>query len=392
MAKKRRIYDPKPEFLERTQELFPYKKEYDVYIDILQKDPPLSLRCNTLKMQPSELKKRLENKGWKIKQPFKKNPEVMIVEGKTNKEEGDKTSSLGRVADIDKTSLLTSPVELVGGERFREGQISSSIPSEIGRRGAGGGKSIKGNRRKLIPLAPGEIGRALEHLLGYYYVQEISSMLPIIALQPKPNERLLDLCAAPGSKTTQAASAMNNTGTIVANEVKFGRLKVLKTNLERCGVANTIITQRDGIALCNQLAKREFFFNKILVDAPCSGEGTIRSTPKTFQMWNPKAILQLSALQKKLVTSAIQILKPGGTLLYSTCTHAPEENEAVVDFILKNFPEMKIETINLEMKTRKGILKWHEQSYVDDVQYACRVYPQDNDTEGFFLAKFTKKK
>ena len=241
-------------------------------------------------------------------------------------------------------------------------------------------------------LEPGELGRSLEHQLGYYYIQEIASMLPIIALNPKPEEILLDLCSSPGSKTTQAAAKMKNTGTIIANEVSFGRIKILSSNLQRCGVTNSIITKKDGITLCKRLEKEKIKFDKILVDAPCSGEGTIRSTPKTCKMWNPKTIKSLSKLQKALVSSAIKILKPNGELIYSTCTHSPEENEEIVDFILKNFPEMKIEKINLPIKCRQGITKWEEKEYEEDAKHSCRIYPQDANTEGFFISKFRKVK
>jgi NOL1/NOP2/sun family putative RNA methylase len=238
-------------------------------------------------------------------------------------------------------------------------------------------------------LAPGEIGRSEEHMLGYYYIQELSSMLSAIALSPAPDELVLDLCASPGSKTTQIASIMQNKGTIIANELKFNRTKILAANLEKCGVSNTIITRKDGIALCTRLAKEtNIRFDKILVDAPCSGEGTLRSSPKTFLMWNPKMIKKFSNVQKKLLATALQVLKPNGTLVYSTCTHAPEENEEVIDFALNNFP-VEVVPITLPIKCRKGITKWNNQQYNKEVEKTCRIYPHDNDTEGFFLAKLT---
>jgi len=244
-------------------------------------------------------------------------------------------------------------------------------------------------------LNPGELGRSLEHLLGYYYIQELASMLPIIALNPKPHEIFLDLCSSPGSKTTQASSLMENTGTIIANEVSMGRLKILASNLERCGCTNSIITRKDGVALCQRLKKfnPDLKFDKILVDAPCSGEGTLRSSYKTYTMWNPKTITILSKLQKQLISSAFEILKIDGELVYSTCTHAPEENEEIVDFLIKQFPnQVKVEKISLPIKPREGIQKWKEKEYAEDVKYSCRVYPQDNNTEGFFLVKIKKLK
>ena len=255
---------------------------------------------------------------------------------------------------------------------------------------------FKGHEEIMViesSLLPGELGRAIEHLLGYYYIQELASMLPIIALQPEENEVILDLCAAPGSKTTQLASEMNNTGTIIANDPSLGRIRILASNLERCGVTNTIITKRDGFILARRLKKFDFLFDKILIDAPCSGEGTLRSSPKTYQMWNIKNVFNLSKIQKGLLGTCFDLLKIGGEIVYSTCTHSPEENEEVVDYFLKEFGDsIEIEKINLPINPRPGITKWKDKEYLEDVKYSCRVYPQDNNTEGFFLAKFKKIK
>ena len=262
-------------------------------------------------------------------------------------------------------------------------------------------------------LEPGELGRALEHLLGYYYIQELASMLPVIALKPsvynsdylksnnnsfcereqKENELVLDLCSAPGSKTTQTASEMQNSGTIIANEVSLGRIKILASNLERCGVTNTIITKKDGIAFCKKCKKEKIYFDKILVDAPCSGEGTLRSSYKTYLMWNIKNIGSLSRIQKQLATSAFEILKPNGEMIYSTCTHAPEENEEIVDYLLNTFKDkIKLQELSLPIKPRQGITKWENKTFSSQVKKCARIYPQDNNTEGFFIAKFQRVK
>ena len=237
-------------------------------------------------------------------------------------------------------------------------------------------------------LLPGELGNAIEHLLGYYYIQEVSSMLSAIALDPLPGELVLDLCASPGSKSTQIASYMENQGTLIANELKLDRIKILCANLERCGVTNSIVSRKDAIAFCSNFSKINFKFDKILLDAPCSGEGTLRSSPKTFIMWNHKVINKLSRLQKKFMAFALKCLKKGGTLVYSTCTHAPEENETIIDFALKNFP-VKIESLSLPLKVRPGISSWNSEVFHPDTKKSCRLYPQDNDSEGFFLAKLT---
>jgi len=218
-------------------------------------------------------------------------------------------------------------------------------------------------------------------------------MLSIIALAPKPNEFFLDLCASPGSKTTQAASFMENKGTIIANEMNIQREKILCSNLERCGVANEIVTRKEGEELCKRFKQKKIYFDKILVDAPCSGEGTLRSTPKTYLMWNIKTIKGLPRIQKRLCESAFEILKEGGEMVYSTCTHAPEENEGVVDFMLERFSgKIKIEKVSLPVKTRQGMTHWEDTEYNKEIIKCNRIYPQDNDTEGFFLVKFKKLK
>ncbi|MDP4039956.1 MAG: RsmB/NOP family class I SAM-dependent RNA methyltransferase [Candidatus Pacearchaeota archaeon] len=236
-------------------------------------------------------------------------------------------------------------------------------------------------------LLPGELGNAIEHLLGYYYVQEVSSMMSVLALNPKPGEFVLDLCASPGSKTTQMAATMKNEGTIIANDIKLDRIKILSANLERCGVMNCIAVRNDGAGLCERFAKQNFKFDKILLDAPCSGEGTLRSSPKTFLMWNYKIVKKFSREQRRLFISALKCLKVGGEIVYSTCTHSPEENEEVVDFILKKFP-VDVEKVILPLKCRSGVVNWGGKNIDNNVEKCCRIYPQDNDSEGFFIAKF----
>jgi len=364
----RQNYHPKPLFVERMKEILG-KAEFGRYKKAIEKPVLKSLRANTLKISIEELKKKLEAKGWKIAQPFKENPEIFIVKGKYVDEKNACEENSGR----------------------------KNFNNKITSRGMGGGNLDGGTniektkKENLVDLEPGELGRALEHLLGYYYLQEIASMLPAIALNPKQNELVLDLCAAPGSKTTQMAAMMKNKGTIIANDSKLDRIKILASNLERCGVTNAIITRTDGIHLCRRMKEENFLFDKILVDAPCSGEGTIRSSKKTLLMWNINAVNGLSKVQKKLLESAMEILKPNGEIVYSTCTHAPEENEAVLDYVLNKFgSDIKIEKICLPVKCREGIKKWREKEYSVEVGKSCRIYPHVSDTEGFFIAKMRK--
>lgn len=243
---------------------------------------------------------------------------------------------------------------------------------------------------KISNLKPGELGKTIEHLLGYYYIQEISSMLPIIALSPKEDDLFLDLCASPGSKTTQAAAMMNNKGTIVANEVNLGRIRILNANLEKCGVSNTIVTRKDGVQFCKRWSEKiKTKFDKILVDAPCSGEGTLRKSPRTFDMWNINFIKSLSKIQKRLASESLKLLKVGGEMIYSTCTLSPEEDEMVVNYLKNNF-DVEIQKVDLSIKTREGILEWGGEKFNEEIKNCVRIYPQDNDTDGFFLAKIKK--
>jgi NOL1/NOP2/sun family putative RNA methylase len=239
-------------------------------------------------------------------------------------------------------------------------------------------------------LKPGELGNSKEHLLGYFYVQEISSMLPMLVLEPRPGDFVMDLCASPGSKTTQAAAMMKNSGFILANEISMGRIGILNSNLERCGVMNAMVTRKEGVALCNTLLKKSRLrFDKILVDAPCSGEGTLRKSPKTFLMWNEKMICNIAKTQRRLAEAALKLLKVGGVMIYSTCTLAPEEDEEVVDYLVRNY-DVEVERITLPLKFREGVTEWDGKRYSDEVSKCLRLYPQDNDTDGFFVTRIRK--
>ncbi len=231
------------------------------------------------------------------------------------------------------------------------------------------------------------IGNTLEFFLGYYYVQEIASMLPPVILDPRPGEKILDLCASPGSKTTQMAMLMKNKGLIIANDVALERLKILKYNIEKYGVLNTITTLHDG----RFFWKKDLKFDKILVDVPCSCEGVIRKNYQVLSRWSLHRIKELSKLQKGLIISAFKCLKEKGVLVYSTCTLAPEENEEVVSFLLDKFNNAKIEKIEISgFKMREGILEWESKKFREEVRNCARIYPQDNDTEAFFIAKIRK--
>lgn len=234
------------------------------------------------------------------------------------------------------------------------------------------------------------IGNSLEHALGYIYVQEAASMIPPLALFQ--NEKIeapvvLDMCAAPGSKTTQLAQYMENKGILVANDYTGIRLAPLGLNLQRCGVRNSITTLMHGQWFENM--KTEFDY--ILVDAPCSGTGTIRKSLKTIEDWNPKMVTKLSFIQKKLIEVAFNKLKDNGVMVYSTCSLEPEEDEGVVDFLLKKYDNAVLESISLpQLKSSPAVAFFEDKKYSDKVENTLRIWPQDNDTEGFFIARIRK--
>ena len=230
-----------------------------------------------------------------------------------------------------------------------------------------------------------DVGNLLEHHLGKIYVQEAASMIPPLVLQPQPGEMVLDMCAAPGSKTTQMGAMMNNEGIIVANDYKGDRLQSLGLNIQRNVLTNTIITLMHG--------KRfyQFEFDKILLDAPCSGTGTIRKSLKTISIWNPGMVSKIAKAQKELIENAFKNLKAGGEMVYSTCSLEPEEDEGVIDFLLQKFANAEIIEVDLPgLKRSPAVLEFEGVEYNPEVKHCIRIWPQDNDTEGFFVAKIRK--
>ncbi len=231
-----------------------------------------------------------------------------------------------------------------------------------------------------------DIGNTIEHSLGYIYVQQAASMIPPLVLQPKPGNIVLDMCAAPGSKASQIAALMENKGMLVANDIKGERIAALGINMQRMGITNTIITQMSGDRF------KDSKFDKILVDAPCSGTGAIRKSLKTLQIWNPNMIKRLAGLQRKLIDTAFNCLNKGGGLVYSTCSLEPEENEGVVDFLIKRYKNAKLEDIKLNLKRSPAVLEFEDRIYNKEIEKCLRIWPQDNDSEGFFVARIKKIK
>uniref|UniRef100_A0A8C6WA49 Nucleolar protein 1 n=1 Tax=Nannospalax galili TaxID=1026970 RepID=A0A8C6WA49_NANGA len=232
------------------------------------------------------------------------------------------------------------------------------------------------------------IGATPEYLAGHYMLQGASSMLPVMALAPQEHERILDMCCAPGGKTSYIAQLMKNTGVILANDANAERLKSVVGNLHRLGVTNTIISHYDG----RQFPKVVGGFDRVLLDAPCSGTGVISKDPAVKTNKDEKDILRCAHLQKELLLSAIDSVnatsKTGGYLVYCTCSITVEENEWVVDYALKK-RNVRLVPTGLDFG-QEGFTRFRERRFHPTLRSTRRFYPHTHNMDGFFIAKFKK--
>jgi NOL1/NOP2/sun family putative RNA methylase len=238
-------------------------------------------------------------------------------------------------------------------------------------------------------------GTSWPYFHGWLHGQEEVSALPALAVDPRPGEVVWDACAAPGSKTTQLAALMDDAGVLVGNDNNLGRLSALRHNAERLGVSNLVVTNQDA----RNFSFKPFgegsddpnaveAFDRALVDAPCSCEGTIRKNPDALDRWTMDHVASVAGVQKGILRRAVQATREGGTVVYSTCTFAPEENEAVLDHVLA---EEDCELVEWDapdgFETVPGVTEWEGEEFDPSVELAHRVYPHHNDTGGFFCAK-----
>ena len=224
-----------------------------------------------------------------------------------------------------------------------------------------------------------------------YYIEESEgklvfdpvSIVPCLALEPKTGDSILDMCAAPGTKTFILSFLAGNNANITANDVDRHRVMRLVANAEKYDI-NCKITNESGRLIGGS-------FSKILVDAPCSGEGMINKKEKVFRHWSEKRIRFLAKKQKKLIRHAFEILEDDGILVYSTCTFSPEENEGVIDFLLEKFDNAGVEEVNVNIKHSNGVTEWNGSEFNKDAAKCTRIYPHHNGSSGFFVAKVRKK-
>jgi NOL1/NOP2/sun family putative RNA methylase len=232
------------------------------------------------------------------------------------------------------------------------------------------------------------LGNHWAYLAGWFHIQEASSMIPALILSPQPGERVLDLCAAPGNKTALMAQALKNRGTVVANDIFWERIRPLRSAIDRLGLLNVSVTCHDGTAYPQAAGE----FDCVLVDVPCSCEGTSRRFPGILKRSPFQMISKRFHKQQQLLESAIRRCRAGGRIVYSTCTYAPEENEAVVNAVLRRMPEVvRIRPIGLTgLNTSPGLTRWAGETFHDDLKQTIRIWPHLNDTGGFYIALLEK--
>ena len=232
------------------------------------------------------------------------------------------------------------------------------------------------------------IGATPEYLAGHYILQGASSFLPVMSLAPQVNERILDMCAAPGGKATYIAALMKNTGLLVCNDSNKERCKAIIGNVHRLGVQNTIVCNYDG----RKFAKIMSGFDRILVDAPCSGTGVIAKDPSVKTSKSEVDIERCSHIQKQLILEAIDALdatsSTGGYLVYSTCSVLVEENEGVIDYALKR-RDVKVVDTGLTFGV-PGFVRYREKRFHPSLSLTRRFYPHTHNMDGFFVAKLRK--
>lgn len=231
---------------------------------------------------------------------------------------------------------------------------------------------------------PLRLGVTLAHALGYYYIQSASSAVSALSLGVQPGHSVLDLCAAPGSKTTLLAESATDTGVVVANEPSHKRLTSLVANLRRLGLTNVVVTSYAG-----QNFPVRMEFDRVLVDAPCSGEGTWIGRDSRPRPMSKGQHETLTLRQKAILSRAVRVLKPGGELVYSTCTYAPEENEVVVAEAIKEHG-LTVLPFNVDLPAAPGLTSWEGQSLPEELKLAARLYPHRFDSEGFFVVRMAK--
>ncbi|MFH1588119.1 MAG: RsmB/NOP family class I SAM-dependent RNA methyltransferase [Candidatus Diapherotrites archaeon] len=353
------------EFLEKYRKLL--DNEFDEFLKYSKKKIPKSIWVNSIKVAPQKLREKLEGKG--IEETKKLNElNENGTETRVKKELNEK-----------KTEKEKNEIKKNSNWKLKE------IPF-----------AENGFDLLLAPQKPADCDEFRE---GLFNLQEKSSMLPAIVLNPIPGERVLDGCSAPGNKSLQLACLMKNKGELICVEKNITRFKSLKFNLKKFGL--TCAEAKLGNLLDAETKQK---FDKVLLDVPCSSEGLVRKKFDALKEWTPQLVKRKSELQKKLILKGFDLLKEKGRMVYATCSLSPEENEEVIDFLLKkrnNAKGMEIKAKRIELmeknsknekefKARNGLKEFNGMKYKKEIENCMRIYPQDNDSQSFFLCLIEK--
>ena len=231
-------------------------------------------------------------------------------------------------------------------------------------------------------------GTRLAYIAGLLQTQEEVSMVPVELLDLQPGHRVLDACAAPGSKTTQIGAKLGISGTVIANDRDFRRLRALARSLDRLGIVNTAVLNADATNLPEEIGS----FDRVLADVPCSCEGTSRKNLEITAA-TPEDFTSRATIQQAILKRCVELCRPGGRVVYSTCTYAPEENEAIVDAVLEQFGDLvQLLPARLQgLDGTAGLARWGKREFSPQLKHALRIYPHHNDTGGFFVAVLKKR-
>ena len=291
---------------------------------------------------------------------------------------------------------FTNRMEQMLGEEYEAFLASYDLPKYQALRI----NPLKGDKEQFLTRAPFKLeqiawaeygfyygnedtpGKHPYHEAGVYYIQEPSAMAPVTYLEAKPKERILDLCAAPGGKSTQIASYMNGEGLLICNEIHPARAKILSENVERMGIKNAVVTNETPQHLAEIF---ENYFDRILVDAPCSGEGMFRKNEEACTEWSLENVQICADRQDEILDCAVSMLKPGGRIVFSTCTFAPAENEGSIARLLERHKDMSVKEVPLYEGMSRGVAAWSETSdekIKHQIENTIRLWPHKLHGEG----------
>lgn len=229
-------------------------------------------------------------------------------------------------------------------------------------------------------------GKHVFHEAGVFYIQEPSAMAAVELLDPRPGDKVLDLCAAPGGKTTQIGGRLQGQGFLLSNEIHPARARILAQNVERMGIANAVVSNESPQTLARHFPG---FFDKILVDAPCSGEGMFRKDEEARRQWSPDNVRRCAKRQQEILAEAAAMLKPGGRMVYSTCTFSPEENERNIETFLEGNPDFSVEGAQGRSGISRGRPEWSAKG-LKTLSGTFRIWPHRSEGEGHYLAVLKK--